>query len=389
MVLLSRRTPIGVDVGSRQIKAMQLSEPGAGKPLRVEAAVILPRIHPNEPLDADELYRLGQVFERQGFAGRQVVTAVPVEELTTESLELPPRKSGAPLDQIAEQELGQSQALADHEFEMSMWDLPTPARSGDRTHVMATACTHEYAGRLVDLWEQHGFHLAALDIHAWAAARACALPPEREGEMVAVLDLGAIHALLTVVFDGVVIYERFLTDGGLSTLYEALHRQYGLDDPMASYLVTRVESQAGDSASTCDKPSQAAVDEAPTATAVIEATEQETSDRSLQVRQSDRAIGDVQNAIRQYVTKLIEEVQLSLSYGSHRYPTATLARLAVIGGGAQLPSVVDELSSCSAVTTAAVHPAQLANCPPALIKTCESPALTMAYGLARYGEVLK
>ncbi len=387
--MFSRYTPIGVDVGSRQIKAMQLSDPGGGEPLKVESAVVLPRLAPNEPLNGDELFRLGQVFERQGFAGRQVVTAVPVEQLTMESLELPPRKSGAPLDQIAEQELGQSQSLADHEFEMSMWDLPTPARSGDRTHVMATACTHEHAGQLVDLWEQHGFHLVALDIHAWAAARACALRPQGEGEMVAVLDLGATHALLTVVFEGVVIFERLLNDGGLSTLYEALHRQFGLDDPMTSYLVRRVESQPDDGAPKCDEPSQAAEDEVPTATAVIEATQQATSDRSPRVRQSDRAIGDVQNAIGQYVGKLFEEVQLSLSYSSHRYPTATLARLALLGGGAQLPSVVEELSSRLAVTTAAVHPARLANCPPGLIRTCDSPALTVAYGLALYDEVPK
>src|SRR5687768_2050813 len=100
------RSPIGIDVGGRAVKAVQLQRGPAG--WRVAAAAAVPRVpaerkHAGTPTapaaaaapgdaapapadqgmaaitapSAAELNRLYDTLERQGFAGRQVVLAVP------------------------------------------------------------------------------------------------------------------------------------------------------------------------------------------------------------------------------------------------------------------------------------------------------------------------
>src|SRR5688572_5546153 len=101
-----RRTPIGVDVGSRLIKAVQLEPtPGTARGMRVAAAVVIPRgvlmsaeggaaapedkssghagpgnappgrAFGNAPAvpTAKELASLPEALERAGFSGRRVV----------------------------------------------------------------------------------------------------------------------------------------------------------------------------------------------------------------------------------------------------------------------------------------------------------------------------
>src|SRR5881394_3993431 len=96
------RGPIGLDLFGHQLKAAQLSHDG--KSWRVEAAVSLSQ-SADQPLDASRVTWLRDVLTRQGFKGDQVVLAAPAGKLETEMLELPPRTSGAPMDQIARAEL--------------------------------------------------------------------------------------------------------------------------------------------------------------------------------------------------------------------------------------------------------------------------------------------
>src|SRR5262245_41350251 len=100
------RTPIGIDLGGYSMKAVQLDRSRGG--WRVHAAVILALPAPNHPLDANTVRMLRDTLHRQGFASDRVVLAAPAAQLEVDVLEIPPRTSGAPVEQIARLELARS-----------------------------------------------------------------------------------------------------------------------------------------------------------------------------------------------------------------------------------------------------------------------------------------
>ena len=113
---------IGLDIGSRHIKAVQVAR-GKSQP-RIEAAAVIPFVSPEPALDADCVRRLRDVLARQGFRGNQVVIVAPANKLHVEMLDLPPRHSGAPVDQLARAEMMRLGKLEANAFEMATWDLP-------------------------------------------------------------------------------------------------------------------------------------------------------------------------------------------------------------------------------------------------------------------------
>src|SRR5437773_9923003 len=97
-----RLSPIGLDLGSRQVKAVQLSRgPDGGWVL--SASATFPRAQANtaSTIDVSEARRIADVLFRRGFVGNELALAVPDDKLLTANLELPPRSNEIPLDEIA------------------------------------------------------------------------------------------------------------------------------------------------------------------------------------------------------------------------------------------------------------------------------------------------
>src|SRR5438552_4094061 len=137
MLFRKRYSFIGLDMGSRSMKAAQVSR--RGTQLRVEAAAVIPYPGPEATFDELAMRRLRDVLHRQGFHGHNLVVAAPADKLHVELLDLPPRHSGAPIDQIARAEMMRMAKLEPNAFEMATWDLPAPPRGGTGTAVMAVA----------------------------------------------------------------------------------------------------------------------------------------------------------------------------------------------------------------------------------------------------------
>ena len=124
--LLARPGPIGLDIGARQVKAVQLASVGRdGR--RVLAAASFPRATPNQPRDADEAARVAEVLDRQGFVGRTVVVGLGPAQLMSSMLELPARAPGVPIEQIARMELARVHGRDAAGFEFAQWEVPSPA----------------------------------------------------------------------------------------------------------------------------------------------------------------------------------------------------------------------------------------------------------------------
>ena len=304
----SSRTPIGLDVGQKMIKAVQLS--GSPGRWRLEAVYSQPRPNAQTLLDPSLVKSLSKSLAGQGFIGRQLVLAVPHDRQLIGHLELPPRQSQAPLDEIAHHELARLQQVDAGQIESACWDLPAPARSGTATHVMAVGCAHEQANALLDTFESQGWAVVALDVHALALARACASSWTDSNTQGLILDIGWGAARLAVVHGGTVIYQRVLADSGI--------------EPLVEKLATRADLGLASAQSLIDEQGLAATETAPTG----------------DPPKNDPA-GDL---MRDHFDAMAEELRISIAYTSHRYPNAAVAQLVLVGGGALMEGLADFLT---------------------------------------------
>jgi Tfp pilus assembly PilM family ATPase len=380
------RSASGVDVGARSVKAVQFATDRVGDgSWRVAAVAEMPREATPEtpaagqpaapqsqsqgataakvpPLTVAEVRRLVATLERQGFEGSNVVLAVPNDRVYSSMLELPPRSSNAPLEQIARLEMARSHRLAPDAFEMGSWDLPAAARATRQTHVMAVACTHADAAALMDPFEAEGLTVTALDVKAAALARACApLLDADAGGITGLVDLGWTSATLSLMHQGVVIYGRTLGDSGLHKLYATLAGRLGLDGEVIDYLLSDTGLSAGRDPAAKDAP--------PVTPAAARKTKNAT---------------DAAGLIAAHFEAAVHELQVSLSYAQHQYPDTPLSRLLVVGGGACIRGVTEHLRRTLGIEALAVAPADVATCPKHLVGPCASPAMTAALGLAQF-----
>ena len=372
------RTPIGIDVGSRVVKAVQFGRErwGDGK-WQIVAATQIPRSEISHapaapvpsaaagnaaaapsaharPLTAEDVRRLVGTLERQGFEGRDVVLAVPTEKLSTSVLDLPPRSSQAPLEQIARMEMARAHKCAPDSFEMGCWDLPAAARATKATPVMAVACSHADATAILDPFEAEGLNVCALDVRPAAYARACRALLGEPRSLTALLDVGWSGASLNLMHRGVVIYGRTLADGGIAKLYQTLAHRLEVEEEVVDYLLG--ESGVGDTAP------QAAADKR-------------------------RGPVDAAGLIAAHFEAAVQELQVSLTYAQHQYHESAVSRLLLVGGGACIRGVAAHLARALGVEARTAAPADVAPAAPGVTAVCGSPALTLAMGLARYDGV--
>ena len=367
------RSPIGIDVGSRVVKAVQFGRDrwGDGK-WQIVAATQIPRTEvaqgrpaagpagaslsaqaasQSKPLTAEEVGRLAGTLERQGFEGSAVVLAVPTDKLSTSVLDLPPRSSQAPLDQITRMELARAHKVAPDSFEMGCWDLPAATRATKATPVMAVACTHADANAILDPFESEGFKATALDVRPAAIARACGPLLGSPDTLTAILDVGWTAASLSLMHQGVVIYGRTLGDVGVCKLYQTLANRLGLEEDVIDYLLG--ETGLGDAG-----PASAA--------------------------DARRGPVDAAGLIAAHFEAAVQELKVSLTYAQHQYHETAVSRLLLVGGGACIPGVAAHLSKTLGVETRTAAPADTAVPAPAVAGVCASPALTLAMGLAQH-----
>ena len=395
---LRTRSAIGIDVGARAVKAVQFGRdrfgtgawrvtaaaevprdevgqraasgatpapaaPGAAGPAAPQPnAASVPPARPAHVLSPSEVRRLMGTLERQGFSGHDVVLAVPNERVFSSMLELPPRSSNAPLEQIARMEVARAHRFAPDAFEMGCWDLPAAARATKQTPVMAVACTHADAGALMDPFEAEGMNVCALDVKAAAHARACGpLLDAESGGIVGIVDLGWSAATLSLMHQGVAIYGRTLGDSGISKLYQTLASRLGLEIEVIDYLLS---------------------DSGITGTDAVAAPHGSASGGAPGHRK--KAATDAAGLIAAHFEAAVHELQVSLSYAQHQYPDTPLSRLLVVGGGGCIRGVTEHLRRTLGIEARAAAPVDLATCPASVTEKCASPALTAALGLAQF-----
>ncbi len=349
---LTRRGPIGLDMGSRWIKAVQLA--GAPGAWRIAAASMMPRQDAAAPVTADEVARIAEVLGRQGFTGDSVIAAVPSEKLISGILDMPPRESGAPVDQIARAEMASMHRLEPGAFEMAWWELPSGGRGRESTRIMATACPHTAAEQWIGLLESGGFEAIALDTEATALARLCGATPQSRPEVMPVLDLGWRAARLVLLHEGTIVYERRLSEAGLAPLWKAIESELRVEPNIAEYLMSEVGLR---------RP--------------IGETDADDAEELPQLDESHRVI-------REHFAPMCQEVQSSMAYLEHQYGETNQQGAILVGGGAMIPGLAEYLSGLMNVEVKAMAPSHCTVFGEGLRSLAGNAMLAAATGLAMH-----
>lgn len=343
------RSAIGLDVGGRHAKAVQLERSHATSGWRLAAVAHFPRTRVAPDLSAADVREIAAVLYRRGFSGHRVVVAAPHEKLLSGVLDVPPRAANVPVEQIVRMELARTSRCTPDSFEMGCWDLPAPARAKRSAQVMAVGCGHQEADAFLDIFESAGLEVEALDVRPCAVARAAAPLVPAEKAVSAILDLGWSSAMLVMLFAGAIVYTRTLGDAGVRSLHEALRKKCGLDSEVTDYLLGEPAPGDGDAS----HPPEALPAEA-------------------------------RGVLGSYVESLTHELKISLDYVSHEYSETPLNRLLLTGSSAGMRGLAGQLSAALGLEARVVRAAELSECPPALLESASSPALVAAVGLAQF-----
>ena len=343
-------SPIGLDLGSRYIKAAQVT--GAPRQPRLSATMSIEREQIGAAWSGLESQRVLEVLDRRGFDGRQVVIAAPTTACLTGMLTLPPAHSGAPLQEIAAAEMGRMHRCDVAPGQVALWPLPQPARRGEGAPYMAAACQSEGTESMLDALEDAGLEVIAMDIEGWALGRAARPHLLRPTGTSAILALGWHAATLALMHGTTLVYKRLLSSAGLSHVIETAQREHRLDLSAVDYLLTTVGLNHSDA----------------------------------QHSESPAIASRLTGPLAAHFDQVIQELSLSIAYASHEYPDAPVEQLLITGGGARIAGVSEALADRLELDVSIVRPTDVCNAPEALTADAHSPELTIATGLALYRE---
>lgn len=340
---------IGLDIGSRMIKAAQLK--GRHDQRSLMALSMIPRVQPDLPLDRQEIDHLKTVLKRQGFRGQDVVLAVPEKQLLRGIFELPPAASGAPIEQIARMEVARMHHIEPHAFEMICWGPPPEQTRSTEAQTIAVAYPHQDANSLLDSVEACGLNVRALDARTAATARVCACLAVPAPGITAIIDLGWSSTKLLLVSGQTVLYERLLRSE-LGELAVKLSQRFGIT-PEAT-------AQIFDSIGLAKKHQITDLD-----TATLEV---------------------IQGLLETHFNSMLEELTIPFDYVLRQYESQGVQRVLLTGGGANMPGLSEFMENALNLNVRQSTPADLLTSDPKLLTKARNPGLTVAVGLALFAE---
>lgn len=332
---------IGVDFGSRYVKALQLKR--HARCCEVAAAVLYPQ-NGGGVIDDTAISELAGVLNRRGFHGRDLVLAVPRAQLKTGLIDLPPGTPGVASVQLSRMEIARIHRISPGSFELACWPVPVADTARKGTVMMANACSHSDADKLIDQFEAHDLNVVALDVTACALARACA-PRLGAGNLITLIaDLGWNCCRIVALWQGVISYERTVVETNLAAVRDRMADLLGDDAEAAEHVIHRIG--LGKQANTA------------------------------------QAQNKLLHVMKSYLDGILAEILSCAQYTQRQYPDAEGIQVLVAGGGAGAPELTELLGLESSLPAEAVAPASLVQCSDGLGEQCASPLLTGALGLA-------
>ncbi len=319
MALFSRRplSPIGIDIGTRCIKAAQLELSEERNRVVALAQHLLP-VDSASPAERTEAVRSGiaAVLRMGQFKGRDVVLSLNAQQLFVQNVRVP----RLPDDELTKVVRWEAEERLPEDFGESeirhlvAGDIRTPTNTGEgteaRREVVVLACRRKEIQEMIQMLETLSLRPVAIDVSACALVRTShAMMRRRADEQAAFLfiDIGAGMTTVVVTRGHEILLIKSLAVGGLS-----------MDRLVARKLKLNLE------------------------------------DAALARQQSGNATGEaidpdlarvVADSVRGELESLAGELLMCIRYHSVTFRGNRITK-AVLFGGESCPQLADQLSGC-------------------------------------------
>ena len=303
-----RHSPIGIDIGSRSIKLVQLSSDHTSL---IEASRWeLSDSEDDQPEAASD--RLAEALTRAreagSFKGREAVICLNNRQLFLQNIRIP-KQEKAGLDRTVQQEAAGRIPFPVAETEIRYLEA-ADIRHGDAVmrEVILIACHRPVLEAVVETVERAGLRPQAVDVEPAALVRCYASQFRREQDLkdrTMLVHVGNAATAVVIAEGDDVLFVKYIDLGG-HHLDEAVARNLRMDLPEASQLRRHNGDRRSD-------------------------------------RQDPEIARSVSQAIRPIVEKLVGELSLCIRYHSVTFRGQPLARL-VLGGGEAANELLDALN---------------------------------------------
>lgn len=341
------RTPVGLDIGARGVRAAQLVRKDGAFVVSAVAAHAFAADTTDGEKDHFMLKRRIESCVRGGdFRGRTLITALNHPAVEFHALELPEAVLAAPSEdaqQIVQWEMARLVSAPIEEVETRFWALPeTPATN---SNAIGVAARKDAVMRLVSACAEAGMNCAGVNCATAGLARfGVILDPPDQDMVWGVLDLGATSSRLVLCIEQCPVLVRQVGEGG-----DAWTRK--IADTLD------ISEQAAETHK-CDHAS------APVARGSLgKAPVEPVSDVAP-------LLGD---ALRGSLTAVASEIKRSYEYVLSCYPQHRAGRLQLVGGGAAMRNLPTFFTHALGIDVRRVS------------ENCESGMTRIEYAESRHG----
>ena len=299
MVRLSTRrrfSPIGIDIGSRSVKFVQLTADYSG--LVETARWDFPTTF-NEASEQDQAEQLTEALQRhrRRFRGRDAVLCLNKDHLVLQNLRVP-RRAAEELDTVVQEECRQRLPFSADEAQIRFLDAGEIRQSDSSVReLIVTACHRPILRRLLDLVVECGFQPTAVDIEPAAIVRSYSLQFRRDEDRdrrVMFVHVGYSNSVVVIAHEGRILFVKYIQNAGQH-----------MDEAVAS----RLRMASGEAS----------------------ALRRHNGDRRRELQDPEVSDGIAQ-AIRPVIEHLANEISLCMRYHSVTFRGQPICRM-VLGGG--------------------------------------------------------
>lgn len=282
-------TVIGVDLGTRLIKACQRSGHGW-------RTLTITRQRDDAFTDS-EIGQLVRAIARRGMGGTRVAVSVPQSSVVSARASTPRENSGAPIAQIAQQELARVSGAEPGSLLSTSWSARSKRSRGELDERQVFGCPTQLALSLHHAFAMHGMDMIALEPGVIAATRGGFEAAGLSGEAGLIVDLGWSSARLIAAENGRLVYERGMPGLGTHQLAAGIAEACSRPEHHAWIIGGLMASRGG-------------------LDAIISA---------------QRAVAGV---IERFADELMIEIERGVAFAGERYSVATERGVLITGGGA-------------------------------------------------------
>ncbi|MYN02818.1 type IV pilus assembly protein PilM [Pseudoduganella sp. DS3] len=227
---------VGLDISTSSVRLVELSDTGKDG-VRLERCASEPL--PRGAVTDGNIENMEQVVEavrrlikKSGTRAKHVALGMPPASVITKKIVLPSGMSEEQLEVQVESEAAQYIPFALDEVSLDFDVIGPVANSVDDIEVMLAAARREKVEDRVAIAESAGMKAQVMDIESYAARAAldritAQMPDGGAGQVIALFQIGAVSLQISVMLDGVTVYEREQPFGG-NSLTQDVVRSYGL-----------------------------------------------------------------------------------------------------------------------------------------------------------------